>query len=92
METYKDVLPLCKILNRKYENDICYYDMEYLVEAIGYFQYIHTAPLSNSWDILKEVLDSLNEQLYTHTMRNATTEVVKAYIDTKVLENVKNVN
>ncbi len=92
LETYKDVLPLCKILNKKYENDICYYDMEYLVEAIGYFQYIHTAPLSNSWDILKEVLDSLNKQLYTHTMRNATTEVVKAYIDTKVLENVKNVN
>lgn len=92
LESYKNMLPLCTILNKKYKNDICYYDMEYLVDAISYFQYIHTASLLNSWNILKEVLDSLNKNLYSKTMRNATTEVVKEYVEKKVLDNIKKIN
>ena len=65
LKTYQDKLPLCKIIAEKYTGDTCCYDMSYENNTEGFFQYIHESSGESSWNILKSVLEQLEEGLYT---------------------------
>jgi len=56
--------------------------------AIGFFQYIHSNPLENSWKILKNVLATLNANLYKGKTA-ADPETIQKYVSEKVTKNLQ---
>lgn len=83
-------LPLPKILNVIHKPNICCYDMAYSSSAIGFFQYIHSNPIEQSWSILKTVLETLNSSLYIN-QRPSDRITVKKYISEKVAKNLQTI-
>lgn len=88
LEKYKDELPVTRILNAVHEEGYCYYDMQYLTSAVGFFKYIHTSLPDDSWKILNAVLDTLSDKLYKPSLHDGVPEKLKEYIDSKVIKNI----
>lgn len=82
-----DKLPLPQILNVIHKPNICCYDMEYSSYAIGFFQYIHSNPVEQSWSILRNVLETLNSSLYIN-QRSSDRITAQKYISEKVVKNL----
>ena len=62
--------------------------MKYNSNAVNMFRYIHTHPLQNSEHILKNVLNSLEENLYKNCYI-ASQKDVKDYLENKVNKNLR---
>ncbi|MCM1540498.1 MAG: flippase-like domain-containing protein [Blautia sp.] len=89
LEKYNTVLPVASIIKKEYGENYCYYDMEYNMGAVGFFQYIHTMPMEKVWDILQTILDSLRCNLYDNVFSSAKRVAIKEYIDSKVVNNME---
>lgn len=87
----KKDLPLTKLGNIKHGKDYCSYDMPYIKEAIGCFNYVHSTPITKGWKVLKSALDSINDNLHTKNVRNADAETISKYIDSKVNKNIEKI-
>lgn len=81
-------LPLCAIIKDDHNEDYCCYDMEYKSDAVGMFQFIHSHPSQESRKVLLDVLEAMNEGLYTLNSRPADTETTERYISQKVISNL----
>ena len=57
-------MPVTNILYSERRENYGYFDMEYCSEAVTYFNYIHSKSDEDNWDILRNVLERLNENLY----------------------------
>ncbi len=90
INNHRNLLPLTNIIKYLYEDDACYYDMEYIPEAITYFNYIHSKPINESWKILESVLEDLSKKLYTTNVKSASKELLDRYIETKVIREFEN--
>lgn len=91
LRAQQDWLPLCEILRTAREDGCCWYDMTYNPQAVGMFRYLHSNPVEKSRRILREVLQTLEEQLYRPTARAADPAAIEKYIETKVDGNLKKI-
>lgn len=88
LKRFGQKLPLARII-REYRNEnYCYYDMEYRKDTLGFFRFIHTSPLEDSWCVLEQVLDCLSGSLYTER-RKADAHTLSAYVKQKVAANLQ---
>ncbi len=83
-----DRLPLPEIL-RSEENEVyCYYDMPYLTDAVGLFEYAHSMPLEKSEELIGRVLGRLKESLYPGAKTPVDPKTVHEYVSHKVTANL----
>ena len=80
-------LPLCEILRTGEEDGCCWYDMTYDPQAVGMFRYLHSNPVEKSAAILRDVLTTLDQTLYTPA-RPADPAKIAEYLDQKVDANL----
>ena len=88
IENKKNKLPLPEIIRREKTNNYCYYDMLYKPTSIPLFEYIHSTPFEETWEMIENILKKLEEVLYTNKLRKADTESINKYIDLKVRDNI----
>ena len=88
IENKKKKLPLPEIIRREKTNNYCYYDMLYKPTSIPLFEYIHSMPFEETWEMIENILKKLEEVLYTNKLRKADTESINKYIDLKVRDNI----
>lgn len=89
IETNKKLgLPLPNILSQEKTDKYCYYDMSYNPNAVVLFEYSHSMPYENGWNIMKKALEKLNETVYTQNVRKADKETIYKYVDSKVISNI----
>lgn len=91
IENKKRKLPLPEIIRKEKTNNYCYYDMLYKPSSIPLFEYIHSTPFEDTWEMIKNILRKLEEVLYTNNRRKANTESINKYIDLKVKDNVSKI-
>lgn len=84
-------LPLPSIINHEKTDKYCYYDMPYNPNAMVLFEYSHSMPCENGWDIMKKALEKLNETVYTQNIRKANKETIYKYVDSKVTSNIEKI-
>ena len=82
-------LNLTKISKSYYEKDVCCYDMPYVKNAVTCFNYVHTMPFDESWNLLKNVLIDLDCNLHSINRRKRDIDLMKLYIQKKVIDNLK---
>ncbi len=61
---YGASLPLPEIIEEKQEEGMTLYDMPAVTGGMGFFEYIHTNPVDQSFGILKKVCEKLEQGLY----------------------------
>ena len=84
-------LPLPEICTEKEgEGSFCY-DMRYPKPGIGLFQYIYCHRVEESWQILQQVLEDLNQKLYPEIGEPVSAEAVTDYIESKVMTNLRSI-
>ena len=88
IENKKRKLPLPEIIRKEKTNKYCYYDMLYKPSSIPLFEYIHSTPFEETWEMIENILKKLEEVLYTNKLRKADTESINKYIDLKVRGNI----
>lgn len=88
LEKYNSLLPLPAILKREDTDIYCYYDMPYNNGAVGLFEYMHSMPMEKSWNMIQNILETLESTLYRTEVRKADSETIKKYIATKVTQNL----
>ena len=88
VENKKRKLPLPEIIRKEKTNNYCYYDMLYKPSSIPLFEYIHSMPFEETWEMIENILKKLEEVLYTNKLRKADTESINKYIDLKVRDNI----
>lgn len=81
-------LPLPKILNKEKNDEYCFYDMSYDSNAMVLFEYVHSMPDEDGWNITQKALDSLNKCVYTQNVRPSDKETIFKYIESKVTKNI----
>jgi len=89
IEAHQKELPLTDILNVKKGEGYCCYDMPYLKESVGCFNFVHSSPIETSWNILETVLTDLNKKLYKQNSRKADKETINKYISSKAIKNLE---
>ena len=91
LHEHENVLTLPKIISEDKGKGYCYYDMQYDNSYVGFFNYIHSMPIEDSWNIMKQALSNLEEKLYYINSRKADKDTIKKYIDTKVIQNIEKI-
>ncbi|WP_195340175.1 lysylphosphatidylglycerol synthase transmembrane domain-containing protein [Fusobacterium sp. 1001295B_180824_G3] len=91
MKNEKRKLPLPKIIRSEKTESYCYYDMLYEPNNIPLFEYVHSMPFEETWNMTKDILEKLEEILYINNTRKADTESINKYIDLKVTDNIKKI-
>lgn len=89
LKKYNEKLPLPVILKECQAEAYCYYDMSYEKDTLGFFRYIHTSSVEDSWEVLKNVLYVLNVSLYPIREREAEYDIMQEYIEKKVWGNIR---
>ncbi|NFG28043.1 flippase-like domain-containing protein [Clostridium botulinum] len=91
LQEHKGVLTLPKIISENNGKGYCYYDMPYDNLCVGFFNYIHSMSIDKSWNIMKEALAELENNLYCINSRVADKDTIKNYIQTKVMKNIEKI-
>ena len=91
IEENKAVLALPEILRQEKSNSYCYYDMPYVSNAVGLFEYAHSMPAEKSWTMIRRVLESLEQTIYQRDVRNADGKTIQAYVASKVTKNIEKI-
>ena len=90
IEQQKETLPLPQIVRADRNEWYCCYDMKYDSSAIGYFYFIHSVPVRISWNILKEILHSLQVNLYIQKRDTSHKNGdILFYLEQKVFKNIE---
>ncbi|WP_036095875.1 lysylphosphatidylglycerol synthase transmembrane domain-containing protein [Leptotrichia trevisanii] len=84
-------LPLPNIVSQEKTDKYCYYDMPYNPNAMVLFEYSHSMPYENGWNIMKKALEKLSETVYTQNIRKADKETIYKYVDSKVTSNIEKI-
>ena len=88
IEKHSEDIPLPIIVEKEEGYNYVTYDMKNLGYTVGMFRYIHTMPLKNSWDILKNALEDI-KKLHKKNLRNSNEKDIEKYINSKVINNLK---
>lgn len=65
--------------------------MPYNSYSIGLFEYIHSMPVTCSWNIIKHAFECLENTIYKMNVRNTDTQTIDRYIDDKVYKNIERI-
>lgn len=91
LHLHDEVLPLPEIICEDEGTGYCYYDMPYDNSAVGFFNYIHSMSIENSWEVMKKTLNELNNKLYSLNSRKADKSTIEKYINQKVISNIEKI-
>ena len=91
IKEHQKKLTLTKIIDYSYKNDLCCYDMPYIKDTVTCFNYVHTMPFNDSWNVLKMALDDIDKNLHNINKRTADVDTINKYIDSKVLANIEKI-
>lgn len=87
IENNKDLLPLTGILRHESGEGFCYYDMEYSSDAVTLFEYLQDGDLKKGFEVLKNVLNILEDKLYSLEHVLANESEVRDYVEIKAINN-----
>ena len=82
-------LSVTEIRHIEKKEQLCCYDMPYLSNSVGFFDFVHSAPSEQVWDVLLNVLQDLERNYSAHRTASADKLTISKYIDAKVLGNLK---
>lgn len=88
LKKYRETIPVASVLKEVIGENYCYYDMEYKPDAVGFFRYIHTMPVDKSWDVLQEILETLQRDIHSKVYAYADRSSVEQYVNSKVRNNI----
>ena len=88
IEEHFEDIPLPIIVEKEEGYNYVTYDMKSLGNTVGMFKYIHTMPLKNSWNILKNALEDI-KKIHRKNLRKSNEEDIEKYINSKVINNLK---
>lgn len=88
IEKHFEDIPLPIIAEKEEGCNYVTYDMKNLGNTVGMFKYIHTMPLKNSWDILKNALEDIRK-VHRKNLRKSNEKDIEKYISSKVISNLK---
>lgn len=91
IEKYQNELPLPLIIDKKSEKNIVSYDMPLLKGCIGFFEYIHTMPLNNSWNVIESVINDLQGSIFKQNDRINDQVLINQYLELKVQNNLQKI-
>lgn len=91
IENQQGRIPLPQILKKEHTAHYCFYDMPYHNQAVGLFEYVHSMPIEKSWNIIRQVLDALDENIHSQKVSAADPEHIRKYIQDKVLGNLEKI-
>ncbi|WP_243128208.1 lysylphosphatidylglycerol synthase transmembrane domain-containing protein [Clostridium chromiireducens] len=91
LHEHENFLSLPKIISEGRGKGYCYYDMLYDNSYVGFFNYVHSMSIEDSWSIMKKTLNELEKKLYYLNNRRADKDTIKKYIDTKVIQNIEKI-
>ena len=91
IEENSERLSLPEILRQEKTEGYCYYDMPYNPNAVGLFEYAHSMPVEDAWNMIKRVLKRLEESIYKTDLRQADPATISEYISSKVDKNLKRI-
>lgn len=85
------VIPLPVIISERFsEGEMCCYDMQYSSEATGFFNYIHSNPVTDSWMIITKAFEHLEDSVYRISQGSMISrDRVEDYVRCKVGRNVE---
>lgn len=89
LKRYADKLPLTVVRAEKRSAVAYCYDMAYQNRAVGFFQFVNTQPVEKSWEILRTMLDDLEQRLYRNASAPLEKQDILTYIDSKVTGNLE---
>ena len=89
IKTNQENIPLPIITSYKFGADFFIYDMPCYNAAVGLFDYIHTMPIENSWDILSRALEDIRVNLHGLNARKPDKANIEKYIAEKVQNNLR---
>ena len=88
LQEEKNSIPVPPVLKHEKTDRYCFYDMPYSGNGLPMFEYVHSMPIEQGWEILKKVIQTLEEKLYTFNRRKADRVTVQKYIDQKIISNL----
>lgn len=88
LEENRDRIALPEIIRHEKTNLYCYYDMPYSSNHVGLFEYVHSMPVKQGWEMIQRVLESLEHTIYDIDVTPADRETIHRYIDGKVKKNL----
>lgn len=91
IEENSQQLRLPDILKQGKTDAYCFYDMPYDSHAVGLFEYVHSMPTEQSWQMIKNVLESLEISIYKIGERKADKETISRYVNDKVKRNLEKI-
>lgn len=91
LEKYNSILPLPAIIAQEKNNEYCYYDMPYSTDAVGLFDYAHSAPVEEAWKIIQKTFEKLEDSLYKKNSVPADRATIEKYVTGKVTANIKKI-
>lgn len=88
IEKYKEQLALPQIIRKERNANYCFYDMAYNNYSIGMFEYAHSMPIHQVWDVLTKVIAQLEDSIYLCETESDEREGINAYYDQKIKKNI----
>lgn len=88
LQNNRNQLYVTEILDAYQKNNVCYYDMPYLGDSIGLFDYIHSMPLESSWRIMESVVSDLESNYSKKYSSKADADTIRQYYDKKIRANL----
>lgn len=85
----RDRIFLPEIIRQEKTDLYCYYDMAYSSNSVGLFEYVHSMPVEQGWEMIRRVLELLEHSIYKIGVRPADKETIHRYIDGKVKKNLE---
>ncbi len=80
-------LPVAKILNQTSGDGYYFYEMPYVDDAISMYHYVHTNSNSKNIYLLKDILASLEQNLYVQVQGTASQALITDYLQKKLFNN-----
>lgn len=91
LQKFQSTIPCTKIIRYEREDGFCYYDMAYDSRVVGLFNYAHSMPKENAWEIIRKVMECLEESLYCINCKKADAATIDRYIEEKVTKNIRKI-
>ncbi len=82
-------LSVTEIRHVERQEQFCCYDMPYLSNSVGFFDFVHSAPPKQVWNVLLSVLQDLEQNYSAHRTAKADSRTISEYVNAKVLGNLK---
>jgi hypothetical protein len=93
LKAHKSVMPITDIVSEKKTDCYYCYEMPYIPNSMGMFEYVHRASFDESWALLEAILNTLINKLYSYSGEFTKVSVsdILEYADKKVISNIKKI-